>query len=54
MVNQTLKNIESLLSNMYAADFKSKSRRNDTHESTTDADARLYRKGNTTSELRAT
>jgi len=32
--------------------FKGKSRSNDTHESTTDADARLYRKGNTTCELR--
>lgn len=32
--------------------FKGKSRCNDTHESTTDADARLYRKGNTASELR--
>lgn len=37
---------------MYAADFKSKSRRNDTHESTTDADAQLYRKGNMASEPR--
>ena len=32
--------------------FKGKSRSNDTHESTTDADARLRRKGNTASELR--
>ena len=32
--------------------FKGKSRSNETHESTTDADARLYRKGNTASELR--
>ena len=32
--------------------FKGKSRSNDTHESTTDADARLYRKGNMASELR--
>ena len=32
--------------------FKGKKRSNDTHESTTDADARLYRKGNTASELR--
>jgi transposase len=32
--------------------FKGKSRCNDTHESTTDADARLYRKGNSASELR--
>ena len=32
--------------------FKGKSRSNDTHESTTDADARLHRKGNTASELR--
>ena len=32
--------------------FKGQSRSNDTHESTTDSDARLYRKGNTTSELR--
>lgn len=33
-------------------DFKGQSRSNDTHASTTDADARLYRKGNTASELR--
>jgi hypothetical protein len=32
--------------------FKGKGRSNDTHESTTGADARLYRKGNTASELR--
>ena len=32
--------------------FKGETRSNDTHESTTDADARLYRKGNTASELR--
>jgi transposase len=32
--------------------FKGKRRSNDTHESTTDADVRLYRKGNTASELR--
>lgn len=32
--------------------FKGKRRSNDTHESTTDADARLYRKGKTASELR--
>jgi IS5 family transposase len=32
--------------------FKGQSRCNDTHESTTDGDARLYRKGNTTSQLR--
>jgi transposase len=32
--------------------FKGQRRSNDTHESTTDADARLYRKGNTASELR--
>lgn len=32
--------------------FKGKTRSNDTHESTTDADARLYRKGKTASELR--
>nr|WP_295781342.1 IS5 family transposase [Rhodoferax sp.] len=32
--------------------FKGKKRRNDTHESTTDADVRLYRKGKTASELR--
>lgn len=31
--------------------FKDKSRSNETHESTTDADARLYRKGKTASEL---
>jgi transposase len=33
-------------------DFKGQRRSNDTHESKTDADARLYRKGNTASELR--
>jgi hypothetical protein len=32
--------------------FKGQSRSNETHASTTDADARLYRKGNTASELR--
>ena len=32
--------------------FKGEKRGNDTHESTTDADARLYRKGNSASELR--
>lgn len=32
--------------------FKGKSRCNDTHQSRTDLDARLYRKGNTASELR--
>jgi transposase len=35
-----------------SANFKGQSRCNDTHESSTDADARLYRKGNTASELR--
>ena len=34
------------------SNFKDKSHSNDTHESTTDIDARLYRKGNTASELR--
>lgn len=33
-------------------DFRGKPRSNDTHASTTDPDARLYRKGNTASELR--
>lgn len=33
-------------------DFKGQTRSNDTHESTTDADSRLYRKGKTASELR--
>ena len=33
-------------------DFKGERRSNETHESKTDADARLYRKGNTASELR--
>ena len=32
--------------------FKDQTRSNETHESTTDTDARLYRKGNTASELR--
>jgi transposase len=32
--------------------FKGKTRSNETHESSTDADARLYRKGKTASELR--
>ena len=35
-----------------AGNFKNQKRSNHTHESTTDADARLYRKGNTASELR--
>lgn len=35
-----------------SGNFKGQKRSNDTHESTTDADARLYRKGNTASELR--
>jgi len=33
-------------------DFRGQRRSNETHASTTDADARLYRKGNTASELR--
>lgn len=33
-------------------DFRGKSRSNETHESTTDLDSRLYRKGKTASELR--
>ena len=33
-------------------DFRGEKRSNETHESTTDPDARLYRKGNTASELR--
>jgi transposase len=39
-------------SNNVGADFKGQTRSNDTHESRTDADARLYRKGKTASELR--
>lgn len=35
-----------------AGNFKGQSRGNETHQSSTDADARLYRKGNTGSELR--
>ena len=35
-----------------AGNFKGQARSNDTHQSSTDADARLYRKGNTASELR--
>ena len=35
-----------------AGDFRGQRRSNDTHESKTDSDARLYRKGNTASELR--
>lgn len=35
-----------------SSDFKGQRRSNDTHESKTDGDARLYRKGNTASELR--
>jgi hypothetical protein len=38
--------------NDLGADFKGQTRSNDTHESSTDADARLYRKGKTASELR--
>ena len=35
-----------------AGNFKGQRRRNDTHDSSTDTDARLYCKGNTASELR--
>jgi IS5 family transposase len=35
-----------------AGDFKGSKRSNETHQSTTDPDARLYRKGKTASELR--
>jgi hypothetical protein len=35
-----------------SGNFKGQRRSNDTHESKTDGDARLYRKGNTASELR--
>ena len=38
--------------NANAGNFKDQKRSNDTHESTTDGDARLYRKGKTASELR--
>ncbi len=38
--------------NANAGNFKDQRRSNDTHESTTDGDARLYRKGKTASELR--
>ena len=38
--------------NVDAGNFKGQSRSNETHVSSTDADARLYRKGNTGSELR--
>lgn len=38
--------------NSDGGNFKGQRRSNDTHESTTDADARLYRKGKTASELR--
>ena len=38
--------------NVEGGDFKGERRSNDTHESKTDGDARLYRKGNTASELR--
>ena len=38
--------------NTDAGNFKDQKRSNDTHESTTDGDARLYRKGKTASELR--
>ena len=38
--------------NDLGADFRGQTRSNDTHESSTDADARLYRKGKTASELR--
>jgi transposase len=38
--------------NSTGGDFKGERRSNDTHESKTDGDARLYRKGNTASELR--
>jgi hypothetical protein len=35
-----------------AGDFKGSKRSNETHQSKTDSDARLYRKGKTASELR--
>jgi len=35
-----------------AGDFKGEKRSNETHQSKTDPDARLYRKGKTASELR--
>ena len=38
--------------NSDGGDFKGEKRSNDTHESKTDPEARLYRKGNTASELR--
>ena len=38
--------------NSEAGNFKGQKRSNETHQSTTDADARLYRKGKTASELR--
>ena len=45
-------NSNSNSNNDLGADVKGQTRSNDTHESSTDADARLYRKGKTASELR--
>jgi len=47
MVNQALVKMDAL-----QLQLQGESRSNDTHASTTDPDARLYRKGNTASELR--
>ena len=45
-------NSKDTSNNSAGADFKGQTRSNATHESSTDADARLYRKGKTASELR--
>ena len=45
-------NSKDTSNNNAGADFKGQTRSNATHESSTDADARLYRKGKTASELR--
>ena len=50
--NSNSNSSSSSSNNDLGADFKGQTRSNDTHESSTDADARLYRKGKTASELR--
>jgi IS5 family transposase len=44
--------IDNATASTTASDLKGQKRSNDTHESRTDLDARLFRKGNTASELR--
>ena len=50
--DQTVKTEKGDGAGTAVGDFKGQRRSNETHESKTDGDARLYRKGNTASELR--